>query len=171
MRYILNNFFDGHKQDALDLLSGTYTIKKGVLLPKALLCSCWGGLQGPLYACLPILWAHGQGGQVLQCRLLSTDSPESTMLCTSLGVSTEIVRACRRILALQAIRKWTHPHRCGAPPVPEGHGLAVPDHSLGTIPHSASVCSSHRASRHVCLGKTRAMIDNPDLQWCTQLLM
>lgn len=32
MRYILNNFFDGHKQDALDLLTGTYTIKKGVLL-------------------------------------------------------------------------------------------------------------------------------------------
>ena len=32
MRYVLNNFFDGHKQDALDLLTGTYTIKKGVHL-------------------------------------------------------------------------------------------------------------------------------------------
>ena len=29
VRYILNKFFDGHKQDALDLLTGTYTIKKG----------------------------------------------------------------------------------------------------------------------------------------------
>ena len=49
VRYILNNFFDGHKQDALDLLSGTYTIKKG-LLPKALLCSCCLALHISTYA-------------------------------------------------------------------------------------------------------------------------
>ena len=29
MRYILNNFFDGHKQDALDLFTGTYVVNKG----------------------------------------------------------------------------------------------------------------------------------------------
>lgn len=29
VRYILNNFFDGHKQDALDLFTGTYVVKKG----------------------------------------------------------------------------------------------------------------------------------------------
>ncbi len=29
VRYILNNFFDGHKQDALDLFTGTYVAKKG----------------------------------------------------------------------------------------------------------------------------------------------
>ena len=39
VRYVLNNFFDGHKQDALDLLTGTYTIKKGVLLRRTLLQS------------------------------------------------------------------------------------------------------------------------------------
>ena len=33
VRYILNNFFDGHKQDALDLFTGTYTVKKGAVLP------------------------------------------------------------------------------------------------------------------------------------------
>ena len=32
VRYILNNFFDGHKQDALDLFTGTYTVKKGAVL-------------------------------------------------------------------------------------------------------------------------------------------
>ena len=31
MRYILNNFFDGHKQDALDLFTGTYVLRKGAL--------------------------------------------------------------------------------------------------------------------------------------------
>jgi len=42
VRYILNNFFDGQKQDALDLLTGTYVVKKGALLSEALiaLCSC-----------------------------------------------------------------------------------------------------------------------------------
>ena len=29
MRYYLNNFEDGHKQDALDLVSGSYIISKG----------------------------------------------------------------------------------------------------------------------------------------------
>ena len=28
-RYVLNNFFDGAKQDALDLLTGTYAVSKG----------------------------------------------------------------------------------------------------------------------------------------------
>ena len=36
VRYILNNFFDGHKQDALDLLTGTYVVKKGALFSEAL---------------------------------------------------------------------------------------------------------------------------------------
>ena len=40
MRYILNNFFDGHKQDALDLLTGTYTVRKGVAPVTRLLYSC-----------------------------------------------------------------------------------------------------------------------------------
>lgn len=29
VRYYLNNFSDGHKQDALDLVTGTYVISKG----------------------------------------------------------------------------------------------------------------------------------------------
>ena len=29
LRYYLNNFEDGHKQDALDLVSGSYVISKG----------------------------------------------------------------------------------------------------------------------------------------------
>ena len=31
MRYYLNNFQDGKKQDALDLITGTYRIEKGKL--------------------------------------------------------------------------------------------------------------------------------------------
>lgn len=31
MRYYLNNFEDGHKQDAFDLVSGSYIISKGEL--------------------------------------------------------------------------------------------------------------------------------------------
>ena len=29
MRYVLNNFYDGAKQDALDLVTGTYVVSKG----------------------------------------------------------------------------------------------------------------------------------------------
>ncbi len=38
MRYFLNNFRDGRKQDALDLLTGTYTISKGA--PNNPFCPC-----------------------------------------------------------------------------------------------------------------------------------
>ena len=41
VRYILNNFFDGHKQDALDLLTGTYVVKKGALLSEALIAPAY----------------------------------------------------------------------------------------------------------------------------------
>ena len=30
LRYYLNNFSDGHKQDALDLVTGTFVISKGL---------------------------------------------------------------------------------------------------------------------------------------------
>lgn len=29
MRYVLNNFYDGAKQDALDLVTGSYVVSKG----------------------------------------------------------------------------------------------------------------------------------------------
>lgn len=40
MRYLLNNFQDGRKQDALDLLTGTYTISKGACLQGSRLHPC-----------------------------------------------------------------------------------------------------------------------------------
>lgn len=33
VRYYLNNFEDGHKQDAFDLVSGSYIINKGLSFP------------------------------------------------------------------------------------------------------------------------------------------
>lgn len=54
-RYVLNNFFDGAKQDALDLLTGTYTISKGAAY---VLISCYKGIHNAPHPCASLTIAH-----------------------------------------------------------------------------------------------------------------
>ena len=63
MRYYLNNFQDGHKQDALDLVTGAYIISKGepraFSFPQSALYTCRANPhvfplpKSALYTCRP----------------------------------------------------------------------------------------------------------------------
>jgi hypothetical protein len=69
MRYLKNNYFDGSRQDALDLLTGSFSVRKGTstplvdsrpfvtksvrfcfLWPSSPLCSAYGSLAHPNHA-------------------------------------------------------------------------------------------------------------------------
>ena len=78
MRYILNNFFDGHKQDALDLLTGTYTIKKGGLLL---------GVQ--LFCSLPLHAISLSSAPILSALWIMT----MQLLCTGMALNTDSASA------------------------------------------------------------------------------
>lgn len=73
MRYFLNNFRDGRKQDALDLLTGTYTISKGA--PTSFLS----------------LWDQESRMIVLQCRM----GRLVTHLCPKSSYTTVRIRGTR----------------------------------------------------------------------------
>ena len=47
---------------------------------------------------------------------------------------SDVVKACRRTIALQAACEWTDPHCSGALPLLQGYNLAVPDHNLSKRP-------------------------------------
>ena len=67
MRYFLNNFFDGSKQDALDLLTGTYALSKG-----AAQCPCYMLLSGI---------AHPTGPLRSASEMIAHNTLTSPMLC------------------------------------------------------------------------------------------
>ena len=69
MRYYLNNFQDGHKQDALDLATGAYVISKGeppvLPVPQSALCTLCVRthvVPSPQWSCIHaaqrLVWPH-----------------------------------------------------------------------------------------------------------------
>ncbi len=66
VRYYLNNFCDGRKQDAVDLVTGNYSIGKGIHHGASLLAHHLPAAAGEVYACVHCVdcmqpvWQHAQ---------------------------------------------------------------------------------------------------------------